>query len=192
MRGIIALLLLLVASSCATHSTFPFICFRSGCVHQQWNMRGMQKNMKAKLFAMKHKRGKPSKVPDEKRSLTAKVTKAFPDDSGSSSGTLPFYTKVKLVFHTSDAAGHVLIDSMMTGMQDGRKISGSFDAETSACIENFQLRRDRIDHVSVRIWDNDSSHAYAGKHRRRVKYLKKYLATKGIARSAIRIEDSKP
>jgi len=192
MRSIVALLLLLVTSSCAIHSTFPFICFRSGCVHQQWNMRGLKKNMKAKLFAMKRKRNKASKVPDDKGSASAKATKGFSGDHDSPSGTSPFYTKVKFVLHANDVTGHALIDSIMTGMQDGKRISGSFDAETSAFIENFQLRRDHIDLVSVKIWDNDSSHTYANKHRRRVKYLQHYLASKGIAKPVIRVEDGEP
>lgn len=50
-----------VLNSCAIHKEFPFICFASGCVKKQFNMREIKagiKRMKGEASARKRKRNK--------------------------------------------------------------------------------------------------------------------------------------
>jgi hypothetical protein len=54
-RIIIFVLVACVFSSCAIHNKFPFICFKSGCVKQQFSMKPLKKRMQIALGGKKKK-----------------------------------------------------------------------------------------------------------------------------------------
>ncbi len=54
-RTIIFLLIACLFGSCAIHNKFPFICFNSGCVKQQFSMKPLKKRMQIALGGKKRK-----------------------------------------------------------------------------------------------------------------------------------------
>lgn len=64
MRGVIYILIISIFSSCAIHHEFPFICFRGGCVKQQFSLRPFKKKLQA---SMGRKRRKSSASTSGKR-----------------------------------------------------------------------------------------------------------------------------
>lgn len=59
---IISVIMLCLLSSCAIHNTFPFICFRKGCIKNQWHLR----EMKASLKLMKGNANKRKQIREAK------------------------------------------------------------------------------------------------------------------------------
>lgn len=55
LRIISLILIVCVFSSCAIHHEFPFICFASGCVKQQFSMKPLKKRMQAAMGRKKRK-----------------------------------------------------------------------------------------------------------------------------------------
>lgn len=49
MRALIFILIICVFSSCAIHHEFPFICFRAGCVKQQFSLKPFKKKLQASM-----------------------------------------------------------------------------------------------------------------------------------------------
>ena len=71
LRFVFFILIICLVSSCAIHKEFPFICFASGCVKQQFNMKPFKKRMQiaisgrkrrinASLSSSKNKKSKPN------------------------------------------------------------------------------------------------------------------------------------
>ena len=55
LRFVFFILIICLVSSCAIHKEFPFICFASGCVKQQFNMKPFKKRMQIAINARKRK-----------------------------------------------------------------------------------------------------------------------------------------
>lgn len=49
MRTLIFILVSCILSSCAIHHEFPFICFRAGCVKQQFSLKPFKKRLQASM-----------------------------------------------------------------------------------------------------------------------------------------------
>lgn len=181
------LIILFSCTSCAVHSSFPFICFRSGCVHQQWNMQGLKKRIRAHLAVKKKNRNRHRAVA---KKADHSVETGKEELARQSMGLSHFHTRIKFVFYIGTDSLSFRNDSLITGMQDGRKITGLDNEEATAFIAN--IKKPEIRKVTVCLWDDETQETYRNSHRQRVKYITHYLAAKGVPRSAIVILETPP
>src|SRR6476661_6859525 len=62
---LLIVLVALFAVSCVVHDKFPFICFRSGCVKQAYNLKGFKKRINGQL-ALKARKRDAARAKNEK------------------------------------------------------------------------------------------------------------------------------
>ncbi len=101
MRVFCLLLPVLFLASCVVHDKFPFICFRSGCVAQGYNIKGFKKRLKGQVAVSARKRNAArSKKENEKyaRSSSKDQTTDDREEPQPSYASKVIYTKYILSF----------------------------------------------------------------------------------------------
>jgi hypothetical protein len=101
-RICVAIILYAISVSCAIHDSFPFICFRSGCVENQFGFKKISKRISVQISAGQRKRRSRRAI------AAAKIRKPgveLPGDSVLAMvGERVVYTKFLLVFYLQTGA----------------------------------------------------------------------------------------
>lgn len=101
MKFLLIPLMVVFVASCVVHDKFPFICFRSGCVSQEYNLKGFKKRINGQL-ALKARKREAARVKSEKDKNFAVDTQKQSNDLKSenelSYGSKVIYSKYFLKF----------------------------------------------------------------------------------------------
>lgn len=102
--------MLSLLSSCAIHNIFPFVCFRSGCIKNQWHLR----EMKASIKLMKGEANKRKQIREAKnRKRTPEQVDIAKEDFTFRKNENEHKTKSDSVLSFSIKAGQSSLDTII-------------------------------------------------------------------------------
>lgn len=132
---IIYSIILCLLTSCAIHNTFPFICFRKGCIKNQWHLRELKASLKlAKGEANKRKQIREAK----NRKRNPEQVNIAQEDYTFEENEEEYKTKTDSVLTFSIKAGQSSLDTIIiVNYQPGQE---SIPEKDSLFIEQYVER----------------------------------------------------
>lgn len=127
--------MIVMFGSCAIHNKFPFICFNSGCVKQQFNMKPLKKRIQIAINGKKKRsRSSQNSSNDFKKSLGI----AKPDFKNKTEVDSNSIVKDSSIFNSPKGISFALMDTIIRIYYDG--LTDSVLNNYKKIIQSFVLR----------------------------------------------------